>query len=638
MKTLKNRFRLLLLLMVMPAVAQATTSVGLSTIMSTFQSTTQGWYSAIFTDALGLFGALFGIEVTWLVVTWLIGGKDVHDIFSSFIKKLLTIGFFYTVLESSSQWVPWVIGGFKNVAASAGGEPITTVGDIAMTGVRAFVICIEAGPMAMVHDASSFWSNVWNLNLSGAASSLASLGSADLGTATGINLLVGAIVGLIMLFSFTYVVLELVAVQLEGMIVLSVGVIMLGFGGARWTARFVESYMQYSVSVGVRLMVITLWASFIEWQVNPLIKTTLINGNASMGSFAIVLILALLIAWLTKKLPGFANSILSGQSTLSGGELYNAVKGGAIAAAAVVTGGAVLAAGSTGAGALSAAEGAAGSSGAGSLGASQASLQPAGSSEAGSLQASEGVPAPTAPAAPQSGPLLPPVSGQATPSGSQAPAPSGSQAPATGGQAASSGSQAPALATASDSQATPSGLAPASDSQAAAPSGSAPASDSQATPSGGQADLSSSPPSGKAPAPSGQTTTSGGHAPAKATASDSPAAAPSGSATASGVQAPASGQAPLDPVDHRSSTPNESTPGTTTGGSVQAPGTGSGKGGDGSGKGDPEQKPPTPVDLAKDAFTQTQAALHGAHDTLTPGSPSHTGVQAPSLGIKHLSD
>jgi hypothetical protein len=71
---------------------------------------------------------------------------------------------------------------------------------------------------------------------------------------------------------------------------------------------------------------------------------------------------------------------------------------------------------------------------------------------------------------------------------------------------------------------------------------------------------------------------------------------------------------------------------------VQAPGTGSGKGGDGSGKGNPEQKSPTPFDLAKDAFTQTKAAMHGAHDTLAPGDPSNTGVQAPSLGIKHLSD
>ena len=481
MKTLKNRFRLLLLLMVMPAVAQATTSVGLSTIMSTFQSTTQGWYSAIFTDALGLFGALFGIEVTWLVVTWLIGGKDVHEIFTSFIKKLLTIGFFYTVLEYSAQWVPWVIGGFKNVAASAGGEPITTVGDIAMTGVRAFVICIEAGPMAMVHDASSFWSNVWNLNLSGAASSLASLGSADLGTATGINLLVGALVGIILLLSFTYVVLELVAVQLEGMIVLSAGVIMLGFGGARWTVRFVESYMQYAVAVGVRLMVITLWASFIEWQVNPLIKTTLINGNASMGSFAIVLILALLIAWLTKKLPSFANSILSGQSTLSGGELYDAVKKGSIAAAAVITGGAVLAAGAAGgtaAGAMGAAEGAAGSSGAGAMGASQAGgaagLQPAGSSEAGSMQAAKAVPPPAPQPEAKSSAVMPPDSGGQALAGVQ---PAAGVQPPAAGQSAPSGGQPPA------------GVQPPA-SQTSSGTSASPA--DQSAPSGGQAASSGS--------------------------------------------------------------------------------------------------------------------------------------------------
>ena len=588
MHALKARFRLLLLLLITPVMAQATT-VGLSPVIKTFQSVTQGWYHAIFTDALGLFAALFGIEVTWLAVTWMIGGKDVHDIFSSFVKKLLSIGFFYTVLESSSQWVPWILGGFKNVAVTAGGEPVTTVGFIAMTGIRAFVLCVEAGPMAMAHDSASFWTDVWNLNLGGAASSLEQFGSADIGTVSGIGLLVGAIVGLILLFSFTYVVLELVAVQLEGMIVLSVGVIMLGFGGARWTAHFVQSYMQYAVAVGVRLMVITLWASFIEWQVNPLIKTTLINGNARLEAYGIVLILALLIAWLTKKLPGFASSILSGQSTLSGSEIYGAVKAGTIAAAAVVTGGAALAAGAAGAagaGAMGAAEGAAGSSGVGSLGASQAAG--AGSSEAGALQA------PALPQGPGSGSgVQAPSSGaQATPSGS---------APASGGQGTASGTQAPdasGSATASDSQATPSG--------------------GPGTASGGQAALSSSPASGQAPAP--------------VAAPDSPAA-PSGPATT------ANSQAPSDPVDHRPAAPNESpSGGSSNTAGVQAPGTGSGKGGDGSGKGNPEQKPPTPFDLAKDAFTQTKAALHGAHDTLTPGSPSNTGVQAPSLGVKHLSD
>lgn len=541
MTALKNRFRLLLLLMVLPATAQATTSVGLSTIMTTFQSVTQGWYHAIFTDALGLFAALFGIEVTWLAVTWMIGGKDVHDIFSSFVKKLLSIGFFYTVLESSGQWVPWIIGGFKNVAVTAGGEPITTVSFIAMTGLRAFILCIEGGPVSTIHSAGTALSDLWNLNLSGAATAMGNAADSAVTTALGVNTLVGILVGFILLLSFIYVVLELVAVQLEGMIVLSAGVIMLGFGGSSFTSRFVEAYMQYSVSVGVRLMVITLWASFIEWQVNPLIKSTLINGNAGLEAYGVVLILALLIAWLTKKLPGFANSILSGQSTLSGGELYDAVKKGSIAAAAVVTGGAVLAAGVAGtasAGAMSAAEGAAGSAGAGSLGASQAAGE-AGSSEAGTLQA------PALPQGPEAG--------------------SGVQAPSSGQPSAPSGGQAPA-----------SGQTPASDPV--------------------------------------------DHRPA------APNESPSGGSSDRGVQAP-SGQAPS---------------GTSAPSGSQAPDTGSGKGlhpargGDGSGTSAPEQK--TPFDLAKDAFTQTQSALHGAHDTLTPGSPSSTGVQAPSLGIKHLSD
>lgn len=569
---LKARLQLLFVLLLMPTMAQAQAQaqkVGLSTIISTFRSVTNGWYSSIFTDALGLFGALFGIEVTWLVVTWLIGGKDVHEIFTSFIKKLLTIGFFYTVLESASQWVPWILNGFKNVAITAGGEPVTTVGFIAMTGLRAFVLCIEAGPMAMAHDASSIWTNAWQLNLGGVVSSFEKFASADVGTTTGIGLLVGAIVGLILILSFTYVVLELVAVQLEGMIVFSVGVIMLGFGGSSFTARFVESYMQYAVAVGVRLMVITLWASFIEWQVNPLIKTTLINGNASMTSYGIVLILALLIAWLTKKLPGFANSILSGQSTLSGGELYDAVKKGTIAAAAVVTGGAALAAGAAGAagaGAMGASQGAAGSAGAGSMGASQAGGAAA-SSEAGGMQASSAVPAP----APQSGPKT---------QSSAVPAPSAGQA-SSGAQAESSGSQVPA-------------------------------------PSGGQA-----------PAANGQGESTAGQAPAAAGQAPSGSQAPtSGSrAESSNGQAPSSaGQAPSDPVDHRAAAPNSAPSGGQASSSgVQAPVSG-GSGSSGGGKAPPS------------IFEQTQKALHGAHDAISPGKPSSAGVSAPSLGVKHLSD
>lgn len=562
--TRKNRFRLLSLLLFLPASAQAATgTVGLSTILSTFQSVTQGWYHTIFTDALGLIGALFSIEVIWLVVTWLIGGKDVHEIFSSFIKKLLTIGFFYTVLESSAQWVPWLIGGFKNVAVSAGGEPITTVGDLVMTGIRAFVLCIEGGPVSTASNTGAALSDLWNLNLSGAATALGNAASSAVTSALGVNLLAGIIVGFILLLSFTYVVLELVAVQMEGMIVLSVGVIMLGFGGARWTARFVESYLQYALAVGVRLMVITLWASFIEWQVNPLIKSTLINGNASMEAYAIVLILALLIAWLTKKLPGFASSILSGQSTLSGGEMYDAVKKGTLAAAAVVTGGAALAAGAAGVagvGAMGAAEGAAGSAGAGSLSAGQAGIS-------GASDASRGVPAPSGDPA------------SASAAGNGVPAPSGSPAPAqaTGGKEAPAGGS-PSHSAPSGSKGVP---APSGD-QASAPSSSngAPAHSGSPAPS-----------SGTVPAPSGSPAPASGSAP-----SGDPASAPA----AGGKDAPAPSSSKGVPAP---SAPDASTP-------------------EGS-----------PLDLAKDVMQRVSDL-----SDLQIGDHARTGVSAPGLGVKHLSD
>lgn len=470
MTHLKNRFRLFVALMLLPILAQAQ-STGVSGVMSTFQSVTQGWYTSIFSDALGLFGMLFGVEIVWMVTKWLITGKDVHEIFSSFIKKLITIGFFYTILLYASQWVPMVINGFKTVAVSAAGEPITTVGDIIMTGIRAFILCIEGGPASTMHNAGTALSDLWNLNLSGAATAMGNAADSAITTALGVNTLAGILVGFILILSFTYVVLELVAVQLEGMIVMSVGVIMLGFGGLSFTTKFVESYMQYALAVGVRLMVITLWASFIEWKVDPLIKTTLTTGNAGLEAYGVVLVLALLVAWLTKKLPGFASSILSGQSTLSGGELYKAVKDGAIAGAAVVAGvatGGVALAGAEAAGAMGATQGAAGSAGAGAMS--------AGTGASGGAAAT--VPAPPPPSSAPSGgtsaPSVPPsASGTAAPSSPKAPA-SQAAAPSAQKAAAAENKASPA----SHSQATSADATPAADEPAssgmAAPAGSAP--------------------------------------------------------------------------------------------------------------------------------------------------------------------
>lgn len=576
MTTLKHRLQLFALLMLLPTLAQAATSVGLSTIMKTFQTVTQGWYTSIFTDALGLFAALFGIEIVWMVVKWLITGKDVHEIFSSFIKKLITIGFFYGVLITASQWVPYLIGGFKNVAVESGGAPITTVSDLAMTGIRGFVLCVEGGPISTLHSAGNALTDLWNLNLSGAAASLGNAADSAITTALGVNTLAGIIVGFVLLLSFTYVVLELVAIQLEGMIVLSAGVIMLGFGGSSFTAKFVESYMQFALNIGVRLMVVTLWASFIEWQVNPLIKQTLIAGHAGFEAYAIVMILALLIAWLTKKLPNFAASILSGQSTLSGGEMYKAVKDATIAAGAVVATagvGAAALAGGAAAGGMGAAAGGAGSAGAGSMGAASG----AGGATGG---AAATVPAPVSgsgAAAPKSG-VVPKMDSTASQPSSPSAQPSGGN---TGQKTASQ---------------------PSGEQRTETPKAQDESQPDSSVQSGESTSGTDTPVKGATPVQSG----SKGVSPVQGGASPkAPAAAPKSSGT-------------TDSVDHRPAAPNEAPQSGSSGGSTVPA--------------------PSLLDNTKKIFNETHKGLHKAHDAISPGESSGASVSAPSLGVKHLSD
>ncbi|WMT47881.1 MAG: hypothetical protein RE468_04515 [Acidithiobacillus caldus] len=102
---------------------------------------------------------------------------------------------------------------------------------------------------------------------------------------------------------------------------------MLGFAGSRWTVQHAEGYLKYALSVGVRFLVLMIWIAFIEGSTHTLLPN-LLNGvkhtggtniGTTIDAYGNILIFALLIAWLTKKLPSLASSIVSGNSSLSGG-------------------------------------------------------------------------------------------------------------------------------------------------------------------------------------------------------------------------------------------------------------------------------------------------------------------------------
>lgn len=328
-----------------------------SPFISAFSNVVTGWYTTILQVSEEIFYGLFGIDLVYLVTQWLIGGKDVHEIFTSFIKKLMTIGVFYTILLNSQKLLEWVYNGFQQTGVQAGG-----VGNVSMASIFNALMQVWTALLTGPTDPQSH----------GLLFDVVHFKSAALSPILG--LMLAGITALIVLLIVVYVVIEFFAIKLEALLVGSVGAIMLGFAGSRWTVQHAEGFFKYAISVGVRLLVLTLWLGFVTQQLGTSITTILNiashNGSSTVGLFegyGEVLIFFLLIGWLTKKLPSIAGSVLSGSSSLSGGELMGAaVAAGAMAAAAVATGGAAAMAGGK------ALAGAAGGGGAGGMTASQA--------------------------------------------------------------------------------------------------------------------------------------------------------------------------------------------------------------------------------------------------------------------------
>jgi P-type conjugative transfer protein TrbL len=96
----------------------------LTDLVNQFLRATSAWYQALLPVAKSLFVTLAAIELTWSAAWWAIEQDDLNPLLMRLLRRLLTIGFFWTVLLKANVWVPAVIEGFvaagKQAAAAAG--------------------------------------------------------------------------------------------------------------------------------------------------------------------------------------------------------------------------------------------------------------------------------------------------------------------------------------------------------------------------------------------------------------------------------------------------------------------------------------------------------------------------------------
>jgi type IV secretion system protein TrbL len=312
---------LLLMTAVLSAHAQSTDASFslLNGVQAKFQPLQYQWGAKIKVYAQRLFWALAAVDFGWTCITYIIEKNDIGDMLGSLVRKVMTISFFFILLKMSDTWIPMIINSFTQIGQDAAGSSASSTPDqIVSTGWSTALAMYQAVANKGLTDKIAMTIPVTALSI-------------------------------LCFLSFLFVAVQLLVTLIETYIAIGAGIIMLGFGGSRWTTDMASKYMQYAVATGVKLMVIYLIVGAGQTLFD---QTAMIDANQIIKSCMTAMGAGFVYSYLAFQVPSIASSMMSGSPTMTAGGMMGA---------ALTTGAAMAGAGAAaGAAGMSAAKGAAG--------------------------------------------------------------------------------------------------------------------------------------------------------------------------------------------------------------------------------------------------------------------------------------
>jgi len=268
-----------------------------SSLSAAYEALQLKWIAAVQPLATDLFIALAGLDIAFFGWSlWRQYRGDITAAILSTTNRLLLIGLFLDLLLNGPTWIADIVNMFITVGKAASGGMVIQPSIVL---VRGFDI---VGSML--------------------AQALKCGLLADL--LTGLAMVLAAIVVLI---SFVVITVEFVVTKVQTFIAMGIGLFFLGFGGSTWTRTYVERYFSYSVSSGVRLMMLyvligagfSLSQNWINLAAQAPISQDGVLACWVIGAGSVIYAM---ICW---RGPAIAAGILGGGPNLSHNDIWGAI-------------------------------------------------------------------------------------------------------------------------------------------------------------------------------------------------------------------------------------------------------------------------------------------------------------------------
>jgi type IV secretion system protein TrbL len=259
------------------AIAAETATNSLDSIITLYKQNASKWESTLANYALTLFWILVAIDLALTGIRLAVKGAEFGEWASELVNQILFIGFFFALLQNAPTWAAAIVNSFRTAAnqavAASGGTSMFAPSDVFSVGLAL------AGKI--VDQASVFQP----------ASSL-----------------VMVLFALVLIVCFAIIAALLIVALVESYIVISAGVLLMGFGGSKLTKDVAVKILVYAVSVGAKLFVMQLLIGLGQQVFNSLAA----NFETNSVDILVVIGSAIVMLALTWFLPELIQGMING--------------------------------------------------------------------------------------------------------------------------------------------------------------------------------------------------------------------------------------------------------------------------------------------------------------------------------------
>lgn len=251
----------------------------LDTLLDKYQQVASTWTTVIGNYANWLFWGLVLISMVWTFGIIAMKGGGLQDLLAEIVRFFTVNGFFYYLLSNGPAISKSIIDSMRELAANALG----TSAGISPSSIvdMAFVI------LTKISSAASIWSPMISTIM--------------------------ITVAIIVLVVMSLIAINMLIMLVSAWVLCYAGVILLGFGGSKWTSDITINYLRTVLSIGIQLFTMTLiigiGQSFID-QYFSIIK----DDVPDLNSLIVLLLASIILLVLTNKLPLLLSGVVGGAS------------------------------------------------------------------------------------------------------------------------------------------------------------------------------------------------------------------------------------------------------------------------------------------------------------------------------------